>query len=198
MSVANPASTDAADVRSVPVARRFRGLYGDRDRRRGLRVDAPLDAVSDGLRSLGVPVTYEPIENGIPTADALGAFRTWGSPWTDLLEQPRGALLTAELARALSAIVRRRALVYDYAFGARVCRHQLFDRGECVETWEAQDAAAGGVEQHLNDRYRALGMRDWGIDIHDLEAVRLPFSLVVVVEAYFLRLSESPLQLWKR
>jgi hypothetical protein len=180
----------------VQAARRFRGLYGDRARRSGLRLEAPLDAVSDGLRTLGVPVTYEPIENGIPTGAVLGAFRTWGSPWTDFLERRQDTFLTADRARTLSLVVGRRALLYDYAFDAHSGGHQLFDRGECVETWQVEDAPAGEAERQVSERYRALNMRDWCIDIDDLEAIRLPFSLVVIVEAYFLRLSKSPLRLW--
>jgi hypothetical protein len=182
-------------VGTVADARRFRGVFGGRAQRRGIRVDGSIDQVRDALRALGMAVTYEPIENGLPRGKSIAAFRTWGSPWTDLQEPCAGVVLTAELAEAVSRQADRPVMIYDYAFDARRFRHQLFAGGRLADTWSAEDAAGGEAEEYLDLRLRELKMRDWGIDVDDLQGARLPFSPPLIMEAYFLRL-DSPPSIW--
>jgi hypothetical protein len=176
--------------------RRVLGIFGACRHRRGLRFGGSLDELSDGLRAIGTPVIYEPLENGIPDAGSLGAFRTWGSPWTDVQELAAAARLTPGFGRALSGAVTQQVMVFDYAFDRRRFSHRLFVRGECVEDWQFEDGAAGEAERYLDERYRALKMRDWGIDIEDLRALRLPFAPALLMEAYFLRVDRSVSKVW--
>jgi hypothetical protein len=177
--------------------RRFLGIFGEcARRRRGLRFAGSLDQLSAGLRAIGSPVCYEPLENGIPGPGALGAFRTWGSPWTDVQEAVRDTWLTASVARNLSSVVTHQVLAYDYAFDSRCFSHQLFAEGHCVEDWRLDRAAAGEAEHYLDERYRVLKMRDWGVDLEDLQALRLPFAPAVLMEAYFLRLDGVLSKVW--
>src|SRR5258705_12924535 len=80
----------------------LRGLFGERGRRRGFRFDGSLDQFCDAMAAVGHAVTYEPLENGILPESTIGAFRTWGSPWTDVQERDPGTVLTRDLARAIS------------------------------------------------------------------------------------------------
>jgi hypothetical protein len=176
--------------------RRFVGIFGGCVRRRGLRFGGSLDQLSEGLRAIGIPVNYEPLENGIPDDASLGAFRSWGSPWTDVQESASGTRLTRDLGLRLSGVVTQQILVYDYAFDRRRFEHQLFVQGQCAEDWHVDGVAAGEAERYLDERYRGLKMRDWGIDIQDLQALRLPFAAALLMEAYFLRLDGTVSKVW--
>jgi hypothetical protein len=176
--------------------RRFFGIFGECAWRRGLRFAGSLDQFSEGLRAIEMPVIYEPLENGIPNDGSLGAFRTWGSPWTDVQELVPATRLTADLARDVSGKTMQQVMVYEYAFDRRRFSHRLFVQGQCVEDWQIDDAAEGEAERYLDERYRVLKMRDWGVDMKDLQALRLPFAPALLMEAYFLRFDRSVSKVW--
>jgi hypothetical protein len=175
-----------------PAARRFRGIFcpgGEppAGRRHGLRFEGSLDELVAGLRALGATLIVEPLENGLPTPDALGAIRTWGSPWVDCLETNESTRLTDELAAALSRATGRRALRYQYDFSGGRFTHTLYAAGDAQERLD-RTAPVAEVLAELEAKLAGWKMRDWGFGVDDLEAGRVPFPPDVVVEAGFLRI----------
>jgi hypothetical protein len=179
---------------SLHAARRFTGLFGDRERRQGLRFEGPIDALAIGMGGAGAPVTCEPLENGLPDERSVGVFRTWGSPWTDALELHPGVILNTNLARSLSA--EHRVIVYDYDLKDRRFRHEVFAQGRCVEEWHDEGTPDGEGERYLENRLRALKMRDWGVDLGDLRALRMPFVPALMMEAYFMKFDGGLSKVW--
>jgi hypothetical protein len=183
-------------LQSVQEARRVTGLFGDRAIRHGLRFGGSLDQLADALRTTGLPVTYEPVENALSTPRAIGGFRTWGSPWTDAQEPRRGAVLTVDLARSLSKAPGYQVLIYDYDFTRGCFHHAMYAGGSCLEEWHDERAVCGEGERHIDARLRLWKMRDWGIDLQDLQSRRLPFPPAIMMEAYVLSLDGSGSRLW--
>jgi hypothetical protein len=184
----------ATEMLSVQAGRRFSGLFGDRERRRGLRFEGPIDQLAIAMREAGTPVTCEPLENGLPNESSVCVFRTWGSPWTDALEVHPGVILTTDMARSLSA--KHQVIVYDYDLQKRRFRHEVFAAGQCVEEWHDDGAVDGQAERYLEARLRELKMRDWGVDLEDLSALRIPFVPALMMEAYFMKFDGGLSKVW--
>jgi hypothetical protein len=169
--------------------RRVTGLTVTKGHVRGIRVRGSADNLVEGLRILGYRVAPEPIENGPPRSSCLGVLRTWGSPWIDAFE-PFGVdkLLDERLAARLSEASGLPVLDYDYDFAGGALRHTLYDGGEPVETLHEDAPLSDAAFAHVDARYRAWRMRDWGVSFEDLAARSLPFSPQMIVEAWFLDL----------
>ncbi len=176
--------------------RRFRGLFGMQQRRRGLRWHGSVDQLADAWTAAGATITYEPLENGAASSRIVGTFRTWGSPWTDVVERHDSHLLVPALASAISRHGHA-VMLYDYDFTSDRFQHTLFATGTPAESWSTATERGHDVRRYLDARYRALQMRDWGVTLADLDALALPFPPTLMVEAFFLSLEpEDRCRLW--
>ncbi len=189
-------------------AHKFFGLLGDRPLRAGLRVEASVDDLCRGLGEIGCVVKREPIERGWPDKSSLSVMRTLGSPWSDLGEQG-DEILSEPLARDVSRVLDCRAFRYQYAAPRGELRHSLYACGELMENlaiapapsnniaWSFRDGSPhiDTVEtdpaRYIDELFRALRMREWGIGVPELADLRLPFPPTIIVEGYFLRLTAA-------
>lgn len=206
-----PVACERPRAMPLATARRFFGLLDPTGRHRGFHIEGSAGDLVRAFRVAGQPVVLGPIEDGPPAAPHLGILRTWGSPWVELLDPPGGGILDEAAVCELSVRLGCRALTYDYQFDTGVFHHCLYAGGRVVEWLQATTAPDAAGVVFASERPGApsaaeveadpagyvrrfaseLRIRDWSISLAELGRREMPFPPTLIVESFFLRLSQG-------